>query len=233
MKPRGYWVYETCKEEALKYTTRKTFGIGCSCAYEAARKNHWLDDICSHMTKNRLTIEKCHEIALKYESRSEFRKYDYDVYNLACGYHWLDEVCTHMSRSGNRIFRCIYVYEFSDNFAYVGLTYNLKERNANRKQQINDAVTKHIKKTGLQPTLKQLSEYVFIDVAKTSESECIEFYRNNGWNMLNITKGGDAGIIENKWTKEKCHVEALNFNTRTKFKEKNMVRTCQLKKICG
>ena len=38
--------------------------------------------------------------------------------------------------------------------------------------------------------------------------------------MLNITEGGEVGCITNNWTKEKCQIEALNFKTRTKFKEK-------------
>lgn len=172
------------------------------------------------MPRKRMTIEKCHEIALKYETRSDFRKYDYNVYNLACGYHWLDKVCKHMKRTGNKFFRCIYVYEFPDNYAYIGLTYNLKIRNSNRKTQSNDAVINHIRKTGLHPILKQLSNYVLIDVAKALETDCIEFYENIGWKMLNITKGGEVGSIPNKWTKEKCQIEALVFNTRTKFKEK-------------
>ena len=40
---RTKWYFEKCKEEASKYKTRKRFSVGSSGAYEAARKNHWLD----------------------------------------------------------------------------------------------------------------------------------------------------------------------------------------------
>ena len=48
-KPAGYWSKERCQKEALKYDKRWGFGKSSRVAYEMARKNGWLDDICSHM----------------------------------------------------------------------------------------------------------------------------------------------------------------------------------------
>ena len=50
-KPIGYWTKERCKEETLKYNTRSEFQKGSESAYQAARKNGWLDDICKHMPR--------------------------------------------------------------------------------------------------------------------------------------------------------------------------------------
>jgi len=47
-KPNGYWTYERCKEEALKYMTRGEFAKE-SKAYDIAWREKWLDKICSHM----------------------------------------------------------------------------------------------------------------------------------------------------------------------------------------
>lgn len=47
-KAAGYWTIETCREEALKYDTRGRFAVGSS-AYNIAKKNKWLDDVCKHM----------------------------------------------------------------------------------------------------------------------------------------------------------------------------------------
>ncbi len=41
---KGYWTYDLCKEESLKYETRKKFKINCGTAYEKSRINKWLDD---------------------------------------------------------------------------------------------------------------------------------------------------------------------------------------------
>ena len=43
-KPKGYWTYDTCKKEALKYNNRIDFQKGSSRAYELSRINKWLDE---------------------------------------------------------------------------------------------------------------------------------------------------------------------------------------------
>lgn len=43
-KPNGYWTYERCKEEAGKYKSRNDFCVSNCSAYQAARRNGWLDE---------------------------------------------------------------------------------------------------------------------------------------------------------------------------------------------
>lgn len=184
------------------------------------------------------TKDKSHHEALKFSTRKEFEVLSKKAYRAAYRNGWLDEVCSHMMRYGNRMFRCVYVYEFSDNCAYIGLTYNLKKRNSDRKLQKDDAVTKHIEKTNLLPVLKQLSEYIHLNVAAVMENDTIEFYKGIGWNVLNRAKGGTVGGANRYWTKELCQVEALKFNSRGEFYYKNntvysaAVRYGWLNEIC-
>jgi hypothetical protein len=211
------WTKEKCQEDALKCTTKLEFKKNYLGAYNKANKCKWLNELCSHMIDNHWTKEKCQTEAIKYEIRIDFIKNSRAAYSAAYRHDWLNEICSHMKKMGNKLFRCIYVYEFPDNSAYIGLTYNLNKRNTARKLQKNDAVTKYIKKTNLKPNLKQLSEYVHVDVAVLLENDCIEFYKNNGWNVLNKANGGAIGSPERKWTKEQCRVEALKYNNRTDF----------------
>lgn len=48
-KVNGYWNYEKCKEEALKYNTKKEFKANSGTAYKTAYANGWMGDIGSHM----------------------------------------------------------------------------------------------------------------------------------------------------------------------------------------
>jgi hypothetical protein len=48
-KPNNYWTKEKCAEEALKYKTKSEFQKKSSGAYEATRRNIWLNEICQHM----------------------------------------------------------------------------------------------------------------------------------------------------------------------------------------
>lgn len=47
--PNGYWTIDRVREESLKFNNRKDFKNGSSSAYDKARNNNWLDDVCSHM----------------------------------------------------------------------------------------------------------------------------------------------------------------------------------------
>jgi predicted GIY-YIG superfamily endonuclease len=48
--PDGYWTYERCLAEALKYETRRDFRAGSS-AYFRASEKRWLREICRHMKR--------------------------------------------------------------------------------------------------------------------------------------------------------------------------------------
>ena len=88
-------------KEALKYKTKTEFSKGCSSALSAARRNGWVDEICSHMDETRKpagywTLERCRKEALKYKTKTEFSKGCVSAYQAALRNGWLDEVCAHM-----------------------------------------------------------------------------------------------------------------------------------------
>jgi hypothetical protein len=172
---------EMCRVEALNYNNIGEFITKCRHVYYISNKNGWLSEICSHMKRNKSrnywTKEKCHIEALKFKHRYEFQLNSNGAYRNALKNNWLDEICSHMKMTGNWYKRCIYVYEFPDNCAYIGLTYKLFERNLNRRKNKNDAVTKHINLTHLKPTLRQLTDYIFVDIASSLEIHYINEYK--------------------------------------------------------
>lgn len=48
-KPRGYWSFNRCHEEALKYETRGEFQLSNKTAYTQTAHYGWLDEVCTHM----------------------------------------------------------------------------------------------------------------------------------------------------------------------------------------
>jgi len=168
-KPNGYWNYENCKNEALKYNMRSHFMKNEAGSYNSARKNGWLDEICSHM----IVVG--------------------DLYK-----------------------RCIYVYEFDDNSVYVGLTYDIKERD--RTHHIRGTINEKIKTNKYK--LKQLTEYINIEESKKLEGIYIEMYKNKGYKILNIAKHGSVGSIS-IWDYDKCKNDALKYKGRFEFQKKS------------
>jgi hypothetical protein len=73
------------------------------------------------------SYEKCKEISLKYKTRKELiNSDDRSCYDKIVNKKWY-ELLEHMKYIENG-FYIIYVYEFSDNYAYVGITRNRKKK---------------------------------------------------------------------------------------------------------
>lgn len=45
------WTKAIVREKALKYRHRSDFRKNENNAYKCAARNHWLDEVCSHMVK--------------------------------------------------------------------------------------------------------------------------------------------------------------------------------------
>lgn len=139
------------------------------------------------------TLELCQDIASKYTNKKDFYTNSSTAYVAAHKYKWIDTICKHMKVLGNRHKRCIYVYEFPDNSAYIGLTYNFKHRHETRNSCKRDTVTNYINKTELHPVHIQLTDYIPVHDAIEKEAYFVNQYRNQGWNVLNKAKTGSIG----------------------------------------
>lgn len=237
---KNIWTKEQCQEEALKFKSRGEFGKKSPSSYNKSLKNKWLEEICSHMIEVRKpkeywTKERCQEEALKYKTKSEFYKGSMSAYSKAWENNWLDDICKDMKTIGNKFKRCIYVYEFSDNFAYVGLTFNIETRCQQHSKR--GPVYKHILSNNIIQTFKQLTDYINIEDAKNEESNYINFYKERGFKLLNKQKAGACGGGVRKWTKEKCENEALKYKNIKEYKDNSLsyraaVRNKWLDEIC-
>jgi hypothetical protein len=95
------WSFDACRAEALLYKSRSTFLRGSKGAYETARKNGWLQRICTHMEPLKLpngtwSKERCAEEAKSFSSRAEFERGCIGAYCASLNGGWIDEVCSHM-----------------------------------------------------------------------------------------------------------------------------------------
>lgn len=91
-RPHGYWSYENCYNEALKYKSRSEFKQGNHLAYRTAVKNGWLDDYDWFTRPNsKWNYQSCLEEAKKYSTRSEFANGSSGAYHVACRNKWIDD----------------------------------------------------------------------------------------------------------------------------------------------
>jgi hypothetical protein len=103
------WNIVNLMEEALKYNTRGEFQKKSCGAYNAARRNNCLNEVCSHMIEvikplYYWTYENCKNEALKYNKRNDFHMKSCSAYDSTYRNNWLNELCVHMKRPNNNQF---------------------------------------------------------------------------------------------------------------------------------
>lgn len=151
------------------------------------------------------TYEKCYNIAKKYKTLREFKKNEKQCYHAASRNGWLhdfkwlynvpQEILEEIKTQS------IYVYEFSDGFAYVGLTCNMRERDkAHRrpfyeKKQIKyGGVLQHSLSNNIDiPPYKILESELTLNESKVREQYWMDYYKKEGWHLINKVKGGSLG----------------------------------------
>ena len=84
------WNHNSCKKEALKYSTRTEWHKHSQSSYQAARIHGWLENCCSHMKiyGKKHTLEECKNDALKYNSRGSWYKNSKIFYSYAHKNGW-------------------------------------------------------------------------------------------------------------------------------------------------
>lgn len=222
---RSIRTIEDCKEVALKYKVMNVFQKNECGVYLYSKRRGWLHEITSHMKKNTKwdisKMDEVHKIALKYQNRGEFCKKDEYYYEVARRFNWLDNICGHMESIGHKFKRMVYVYEFKDNTAYIGLTYNEKKRNTAHMNSDDSPVYKYMLKTKLLPIKKVLTDgYIDSELAQKVEDGKVQEYKENGWKVLNRAKPGGLGGMIRIWTMEKLIETASKYTLRSEFRRK-------------
>ena len=88
------WTEEVCREQALKYTSRKDFRRMCKGAYDKAKEMGWLDDytwLSRQKLQSEWNYESCKTEAKKYGNKFEFQKKSYGAYKRSLQEGWLED----------------------------------------------------------------------------------------------------------------------------------------------
>ena len=131
---------------------------------------------------------------------------------------WGDEMISHLSLTGEHIPRLVYLYQFTDNSIYVGITNNRNSRKGSHLK--SGPVHDHIKKTGLTPLYSEFTEYIDALEARKLEGWYVDQYKLQGYNVLNTAKPGGLGGSTIKWTFEECERVSQEVSSRSELQKK-------------
>ena len=220
------WNKETCYALALKCKTRSDFKKHNQCAYETARKNGWLDDytwfVSGFGTCLKWTYEKCLEESKKYNSRKEFCDKCVGGYTRALNRGWLDDFTWLKNENimSDEV-DSIYGYFFEEKVVYIGRTL-MRTQNKRHIQHIkneDDTVYRYATLNNVKiPQITILEDNLTLEEGSKREGYWVEYYKNNGYKILNKQKTGGIGSIgSGKWNKKSCYNEALKYKTLDDF----------------
>lgn len=108
----------------------------------------------------------------------------------------------------------VYVYEFADRSAYVGLTCNPTRR---RKDHLKKGPVARKIAAGTAYELKVVAEGLMPTPAGELEQATLARYGSAGWTLLNGRDGGSTGHIRSKYTLDRLREIARGASSRKEF----------------
>ena len=223
--PHNYWNKEHCREELSKYIRKREAKEKSPGAYNSAYTHGWLNEIAPHLqSKTYWNKEKCFEEVRKkgYKNKKEFREGSPGCYSHAAKHCFLDELCQGMDVLGNYDLRKVYVFEFNDGYAYVGLSFKPSRRQWQHLNEKDSPVYKHLRNTEQSFIFKVLSDWLRQKEAQEFEDKMINKYASNGWKMLNTKKGGALGAArEWLYSLDELLEEGEKFSYKSEFRRKS------------
>ncbi len=226
----NYWTIHRIYDKARESNSRTEFAKESACRaairlgiYDKLVEDMLAEGVWDSSHYNHWTKETCMAKIREYETKSELIEDSWGAYLYARKHGFLDEACKNMEKLGNAVLRKIYVFEFSDHSAYIGLSYNPQARLQRHLSEKDSAVYLHIKSTNCEYEFKILTDFISKDKAAIQEEFYKQQYEDMGWNILNRVKCGSlGGIGGSKYTKEyiREEIKRRNFKTKTEFNQK-------------
>lgn len=227
--PKGYWTINRCREEALKYKSRRDFEKGSNKAYTASNRSNWMDEVCSHMVVTGNKFKRCiysvefsdnHVyVGLTYNYENRFKNHiKDDIHNRS-------SVLRHIKNSG-------LMPKLKQLTDYIDVNSASKLEEVIKKEyEVNGWIILNRIKCGSiggnnvslwtkekcqEESLKYKTKKEFLN---NSRACCISAYKNK-W-MDEICSHMNSKKVNHKgyWTKEKCQEESIKYKSRWEFEK--------------
>lgn len=205
---------------AAQCSTRSEFKKKFGAAVQAAQRYGWYEEACAHMKElvkpdGYWTKQRIFEVASQFDTKMNFINAYPGASRAASKNGWWDEICTHMLPQGSIAKRAIYLFEFADNTAYVGLSWNPVARHKQHIQEKSATGKKIIE--GVLYKFSVVTGFLDCESAVVAEAHWAQKMIDQGRTLLNVKKTGSLGGLLESWTPELIMKVAREFRTRTSF----------------
>lgn len=209
---------------AAKYDNLVLFKKEQPQVYSVIHQRGLYHKLTAHMKrgkKGRYSDEELARIAAGFSSMKEFYTNKKGAFLAICRRGLIEKLCGHMERLGSAFRRKIYVFTFSDGYAYVGLAKNPQVR---RREHLSghsksSPILPHIKETGATYEFSVLTDWLDKDIAGKVEDDYIKQYAADGWKMLNRARGGALGSLVALYTDRNIKKEVSKYEYFEDFRK--------------
>lgn len=182
----------------------------------------------AHMTRapktqpQKFTEEEIIESAKPFKHIGEWKKANVNMYAVAHsrGALFFKRCTAHMTPAPNPFVGnhyVIYAYEFSDGYAYIGLTHNVEKRKAGHEK--SGPVYVH-SRGHPDPLWTILETGLTRDTAPAAEAKWVELYGRDR-KILNIAAAGSLGGNYKIWTPDTLLLDSLKYETKNEWRIKS------------
>lgn len=240
----NYWNdKENCLSETKKYNTVYDLQRNCYGCYMGLKRNGWVYD--AYPTNGRPmgywnNLDNLIKEALKYKTKKEFRENNKSAYNASIHNGLIKELDKFFVKEDRRFNEkdkknhVIYAYEIKGhNTCYIGQTINLHNRDLSHRRgrkHSDGRITygglyKFCEEHNVEipsPIIKE--ESLNARESLIQEDYWVNYYKENGWNVLNVAKTGEfsGSLGSNKiWTYEKCKEFCNSYTYKSDLKKAN------------
>jgi uncharacterized protein (DUF2132 family)/predicted GIY-YIG superfamily endonuclease len=168
------------------------------------------------MGRIKWTDEMLHSDALKYNHRSDWQK-NSSGYQIADRRNLLDSCCQHMVPKINcytHNIGVIYAFMFDDRTMYIGLSVSLQKR---YNYHLREGIVNKKINTSVPYKFIILEQNIPNQILSEKEIFYIDKFKNNGWNLLNVAKGGSRGGTYIRIKNEELMKSASKYSSRTEW----------------
>ena len=223
------WTYDSCLEEAKKYTSVKEFREFSPSAYSKSCKESWITKytwlVRQKLRNNSWDEKSCFNEAKKYKTTTDFRKKCVSAYDVARRNGWIDnydwmEIITINHKNTWTKDKCIEEskkYNTKSEFwKHSRSAYNA----ANKNKWLSELVwLRQGDKWTYDSCLKEAKKYTTLTEFQKKCGGAYNKARKNGW--LNEYTWFEIKW-QVKWNYDTCLEEAKKYNSRTEFSNNNV-----------
>jgi hypothetical protein len=209
LKGNALWCHDSVKKIALKYQKKTHFFREAPGAHDYAIRHKIYDEVTSHMdVRHHWSYGEVKNLALKCETRWEFQKKYRGAYRHADRFGLLDDVGKHFRVVGNKSKRKIYEIRFHNiKKIYIGLSFDPTTRKKSHMVKSSNRFVKDLMEKNEE--FEWFEDDTFYSENKIGEVENkrISERKSEGWEILNINKGGALGgfkkdKIKSNWSRK-------------------------------